>query len=124
MRIVPQLKFITVIIVIFPDPGKTAGVALLSPELHLRVVRKNLVGQTWFKRWKTFVHNHASALVACDFAMVVTATFPQTLRAGSDGNRFAENPSLQCHCTSNGGMDGPAVPRSDPKRSLISVPDP
>jgi transposase InsO family protein len=25
--------------------------------------------------WKTFVHNHASALVACDFATVVTATF-------------------------------------------------
>jgi putative transposase len=26
-------------------------------------------------RWTTFVHNHASALVACDFATVVTATF-------------------------------------------------
>jgi len=27
------------------------------------------------QRWATFVHNHASALVACDFATVVTATF-------------------------------------------------
>jgi len=27
------------------------------------------------QRWKTFVHNHASALVGCDFATVVTATF-------------------------------------------------
>jgi putative transposase len=27
------------------------------------------------QRWKTFLHNHASALVACDFAAVVTATF-------------------------------------------------
>jgi putative transposase len=27
------------------------------------------------QRWTTFVHNHASALVACDFATVVTATF-------------------------------------------------
>ena len=27
------------------------------------------------RRWKTFIRNHASALVACDFAMVVTATF-------------------------------------------------
>jgi transposase InsO family protein len=27
------------------------------------------------QRWKIFVHNHASALVACDFATVVTATF-------------------------------------------------
>lgn len=27
------------------------------------------------QRWTTFVHNHACALVACDFATVVTATF-------------------------------------------------
>lgn len=27
------------------------------------------------QRWTTFIHNHASALVACDFATVVTATF-------------------------------------------------
>ena len=27
------------------------------------------------QRWKTFIRNHASALVACDFATVVTATF-------------------------------------------------
>ena len=27
------------------------------------------------QRWSTFVRNHASALVACDFATVVTATF-------------------------------------------------
>src|SRR5882672_8409173 len=27
------------------------------------------------QRWRTFVRNHASALVACDFATVVTATF-------------------------------------------------
>jgi len=27
------------------------------------------------QRWKTFVQNHANALVACDFATVVTATF-------------------------------------------------
>ena len=27
------------------------------------------------QRWRTFVHNHAQAMVACDFCVVVTATF-------------------------------------------------
>ena len=27
------------------------------------------------QRWSTFVRNHAQAIVACDFCMVVTATF-------------------------------------------------
>jgi hypothetical protein len=27
------------------------------------------------QRWATFVHHHAQALVACDFGVVVTATF-------------------------------------------------
>src|SRR5262245_22539153 len=27
------------------------------------------------QRWRTFVHNHAQAIVACDFCIVVTATF-------------------------------------------------
>jgi putative transposase len=27
------------------------------------------------QRWRTFVHNHAQAIVACDFCVVVTATF-------------------------------------------------
>ena len=27
------------------------------------------------QRWATFVRNHAQALVACDFCVVVTATF-------------------------------------------------
>jgi hypothetical protein len=49
---------------------------------------------------------------------------PQTLRAGSDGNRHAEDPPLQCHRTSHGRVDCTAVPRSHSKRSLLSVPDP
>src|SRR5262249_45134590 len=28
------------------------------------------------QRWMTFVRNHAQAIVACDFCVVVTATFP------------------------------------------------
>jgi putative transposase len=27
------------------------------------------------QRWQTFVRNHAQAIVACDFCVVVTATF-------------------------------------------------
>jgi putative transposase len=27
------------------------------------------------QRWRTFVRNHAQAIVACDFCMVITATF-------------------------------------------------
>ena len=27
------------------------------------------------QRWRTFVRNHAQAIVACDFCVVVTATF-------------------------------------------------
>jgi hypothetical protein len=27
------------------------------------------------QRWRTFVRNHAQAVVACDFSVVVTATF-------------------------------------------------
>lgn len=27
------------------------------------------------RRWSTFVRNHAQAIVACDFCVVVTATF-------------------------------------------------
>ena len=27
------------------------------------------------QRWSTFVHNHAQAIIACDFCVAVTATF-------------------------------------------------
>jgi hypothetical protein len=47
-----------------------------------RTVRKYLVdyrGRTPdpSQRWLTFVHNHAQAIVACDFFVVFTARFPQ-----------------------------------------------
>jgi putative transposase len=31
--------------------------------------------RTTFQRWRTFVRNHAQVIVACDFCVVVTATF-------------------------------------------------
>jgi transposase InsO family protein len=49
---------------------------LISP----RTVRKYLEagpsrGETSGQRWSTFVHNHARAIVACDFFVAVTASF-------------------------------------------------
>jgi len=45
-----------------------------------RTVRKYMQRHPWEQprgdqRWSTFVHNHASAILACDFCVVVTATF-------------------------------------------------
>jgi putative transposase len=39
---------------------------------HLNLGRGN---RTTTQRWRTFVRNHAQAIVACDFCVVVTATF-------------------------------------------------
>jgi len=51
------------------------------------------------QRWKTFVRNHASALVACDFAAVVTATFRRlyVLVVMEIGTRKI----LHCHVTTH-----------------------
>jgi len=66
------------------------GEARIADELRLklgirvssRTVRKYLTGgfssgrtPDPAQRWVTFGHNHAKAIVACDFFVVVTATF-------------------------------------------------
>src|SRR5919197_6765886 len=69
----------------------TWGEERIANELHLklglrvspRTVRKYLPThldngrgpRAWSQRWRTFVRNHAQAIVACDFCVVVTATF-------------------------------------------------
>jgi hypothetical protein len=77
-----------------------------------------------FQRWKIFVDNHAAALVACDFATVVTATFRRlyVLVAIEIGTRKILHCNVTTHPTAE--WDGAAVSRSDSKRSLVSVPDP
>jgi transposase InsO family protein len=51
------------------------------------------------QRWKAFIRNHASALVACDFATVVTATFRRlyVLVVMEIGTREI----LHCHVTTH-----------------------
>jgi putative transposase len=44
------------------------------------------------QRWSTFVRNHASAVLACDFFVAVTATF---LCVRRDGGRHATHPALE-----------------------------
>jgi putative transposase len=69
----------------------TWGQGRIANELHLklglrvspRTVRKYLPKRlshgpdtrATSQRWRTFVHNHAQVIVACDFCVVVTATF-------------------------------------------------
>jgi len=47
-----------------------------SPRTVRKYMPKRPRGQTrGDQRWSTFVHNHAAAILACDFCVVVTATF-------------------------------------------------
>ena len=47
----------------------------ISPRTVRKYMPKPPLGQPrGDQRWLTFVHNHASAVVACDFLTVVTAT--------------------------------------------------
>ena len=46
------------------------------PELPVNTCRSDLnKGHGGDQRWRTFLQNHANAMVACDFCVVVTATF-------------------------------------------------
>ena len=47
----------------------------VSPRTVARYLDKPRPRGVKTQRWKTFVHNHATAIVACDFFVSVTATF-------------------------------------------------
>jgi hypothetical protein len=60
--------------------------------------------------WSTFVRNHATAVLACDFFVVITATFRVfyvfvVLEVG-----YSTDPALEYACPSDGRLDGAAVP--------------
>ena len=80
-------------------------------------------GRVSSQRWKTFVHNHASGLVACDFATVVTATFRRlyVLVVMEIGSR-----KIHCNVTAHPTAEWTAQQFREaiPKRSLVSVSDP
>jgi hypothetical protein len=68
-------------------------------------------GRRSTRSWATFLHNHAGAVLACDFFIVVTATFQRLyvfvlLDIGS-----RPNCALESHRPPQIGMDDPAVPK-------------
>jgi hypothetical protein len=56
------------------------------------------------QRWLTIVHNHAKVIAACDFSVVVTATFGR-LYVRRDGSGHPQNPPSQCGRASDGEME-------------------
>jgi putative transposase len=75
------------------------------------------------QHWRTFVRNHARAIVACDFLVVVTALSPAALCAGGDGDRLTKDRALQRHAPPNRNLDNAAITGSHPQRPRIQVPD-
>jgi putative transposase len=61
------------------------------------------------QRWMTFVHNHAKAIIATDFFVVVTATFQLGLCVRDHGNCKPACSSLQRDATPNCGLDITAI---------------
>ena len=57
--------------------------------------------------WRTFLENHVNSLVSVDFFAVPTIRF-QVLCVFLVGARSSADPSLRCHGTSDGRMDGAA----------------
>ena len=66
--------------------------------------------------WSTFVRNHATAVLACDFFVVVTATFRVFYVFVVLESQLATDPPLECDRTSDRRMDGAAVPDGDVRR--------
>jgi putative transposase len=65
------------------------------------------------QRWLTFVRNHAQAMVACDFFVVVTARF--RILYVFVLLEPAQDPALQCHRSSQRGVDPAAIAGSAPR---------
>jgi hypothetical protein len=75
------------------------------------------------QHWRTFVRNHARAIVACDFLMVVTSQFQllYVLAVMEIGSR--KDRALQRHAPPNRNLDDTAITGSHPQRPRIQVPD-
>jgi hypothetical protein len=73
------------------------------------------------QRWKTFVRNHAQAIVACDFFVSVTASFRRlyVFVAMEVGSRRILHANVTAHPTAR--MDDSAVPRISGVRSSLPV---
>ena len=75
------------------------------------------------QRWSTFIRNHAKGIVACDFCVVVTATFRPlyvfVVIEHASRRLLHVNVTAHPRC----GVDPPTALRSDPGRSHIPLPD-
>jgi hypothetical protein len=66
------------------------------------------------QRWSTFVRNHAAAILACDFCVVVTATFRLLYSIGRYRPPDTTDCALQCDNQPNSGVDTTATAGSHP----------
>ncbi len=66
------------------------------------------------QRWLAFVRNHAQAIVACDFLVVVTARFRILYVFVLMELGLATNPARQRHRSPQRGVDPTAIARSSP----------
>ena len=76
------------------------------------------------QRWLTFIHNHAKAIVACDFFVVITATF-RTLYVFlviEIGSRKILHQNVTAHPTAAWTLA--AIPGNAARRSCVPLPHP
>ena len=73
-------------------------------------------------RWPTFLRSHARGIIACDFAVVVTATF--RLLYVFIVNEHGSRRLVHCHVTAHpdGRLDPAAAARGHRVRCAIPVP--
>src|SRR6185369_7276420 len=75
------------------------------------------------QRWLTFVHNHAKGIVACDFFVVVTASF-RTLYVLVIMELGKLNSPPERDCAPNGGVHPATISRGFSGRASLSIRDP
>jgi len=73
------------------------------------------------QRWAVFLRNHARSIVACDFCVVVTATFRILYVLVGNGACLASIDSPQRHRPSHRRLDAATTARSHSFRSRVSL---
>ena len=71
--------------------------------------------------WRTFLGNHITQIVAADFFVVPTVTYPSAVRPRDPRARPPTCRARGRHGTSDGGVDGPTAPRSVPVERASTI---